>query len=190
MHKDEVDFMRGKKKERCLANMKFIGHLFLRKLLTARIIGSVIQDLAMCHDANTNPPEHVLECICTLLNNIGYTLDGMPAGKESIKQVCGRLSDLKQRKNKKGKSIYAMRIQFMIQDLLDTRQKGWMKKVFKQSAKTKEEIRADAKRDEKSQKIDGSETVCAGQRPAWMDKAASAADDTGPWQDVATKSRR
>jgi len=186
--KEELDFLRAGKKARCLANMKFIGHLFLRKLLTARIIGQVIQDLAMCHDATTHPAEHVLECICTLLNNIGYTLDGMPAGKESIKQVCGRLLDLKQRKNKKGKAIYSMRIQFMIQDLLDTRNKGWVMKTFKQSAKTKDQIREDAKRDEKSQKIDGSETVVAGQRPAWMDKT-SAADD-GPWNEVGTKSRR
>jgi len=169
--------------------MKFIGHLFLRKLLTARIIGQVIQDLAMCHDANTHPAEHVLECICTLLNNIGYTLEGMPAGKESIKQVCGRLLDLKQRKNKKNKAIYPMRIQFMIQDLIDTRNAGWVKKVFKTTAKTKDQIREDAKKDEKTQKNDGSEVVVAGQRPAWMDKAATAADDTGPWQEI-PKTRR
>lgn len=191
MDKDEIDFKRGKKKERCLANMKFIGHLFLRKLLTAKIIGQVIQDLAMCHDAGNNPAEHVLECICTLLNNIGYTLDGMPAGKESIKQMCGRLLDLKQRKTKKsGKAqdVYAKRIQFMIQDLIDTKNAGWVKKSFKAAAKTKEQIREDAKRDEKSQKNDGSEVVVAGQRPAWMEKAA-AVDDTGPWESVA-KTRR
>jgi len=188
--KEELDFMRAKKKERCLANMKFIGQLFLRKLLTARIIGQVIQDLAMCHDASTYPPEHVLECICTLLNNIGYTLDSMPAGEASIKQVCGRLLELKTKKNKKGKSIYAMRIQFMLQDLIDTKNAGWQRKVFKASAKTKEEIKKDSLRDEKAKKDDGSEVVIAGQRPAWMDKAAAAGADQGEWEQIPTKSRR
>lgn len=79
-----------------------------------------------------------MECICELLNSIGHTLDSRPAGKESIKQVCGRLLDLKQRKDKKGKGVYPMRVQFMIQDLLDTKNAGWMKKVFKATAKTKD----------------------------------------------------
>jgi len=195
--KEELDFLRNAKKARCLANMKFIGHLFLRSLLTARIIGQIIQELAMCGDADKLPGEHILECICELLNSIGYTLDSMPAGKEAIKQVSGRLIDLKQRKDKKGKGVYPMRIQFMIQDLVDTKNAGWKKKMFKAAAKTKEEIRQDAVRDERAQKTDGSEVVIAGQRPAWMTADAAggkagpgAKSDDGPaWQDV-TKSRR
>jgi len=66
---------------------------------------------------------------------------------------------------------------------------GWVKKVFKTTAKTKDQIREEAKKDEKTQKNDGSEVVVAGQRPAWMDKAATAADDTGPWQEI-PKTRR
>jgi len=191
--KDEVDFMKNKKKQRCLATMKFIGELFLTKMLTARIIGQVIQDLAGCQDMAVNPPEHVLECICTLLNSIGYTLDNMPAGHESMTQVCGRLLDLKQKKNKKGKEHYTKRVQFMIQDLIDTKNSNWQKKVFKTAAKTKEQIREDAKRDEKSQKTDGSEVVVAGQRPAWMTESKNAADgpaaNDGPWEVKASKKR-
>mmetsp|Transcript_12626 Transcript_12626/g.31870 ORF Transcript_12626/g.31870 Transcript_12626/m.31870 type:complete len:122 (-) Transcript_12626:795-1160(-) len=121
----------------------------------------------------------------------------MPAGKEAIKQVGGRLVDLQQRKDAKGKGVYPMRIRFMIQDLIDTRNAGWMKKSFKAAAKTKEEIRQDAQRDERTQKTDGSEVMIAGQRPAWM--IADARDgnsgpgfktDDGPWQDVPSKSRR
>ena len=37
--------------DRVLANMKFIGQLFLRSLLSAKIIGSVIQDLTNCEQA-------------------------------------------------------------------------------------------------------------------------------------------
>jgi len=194
--KEEVDYMKNKKKQRCIATMKFIGELFLTKMLTARIIGGVIQDLAQCQDVNVNPPEHVLECICTLLNSIGYTLDNMPAGHESMTQVCGRLLDLKQKKTKKGKEHYSKRVQFMIQDLIDTKNSNWQKKVFKQAAKTKEQIREDAKRDEKTQKTDGSEVVVAGQRPAWMTESKGgssggpSADAGGEWDTVTKPSKK
>jgi hypothetical protein len=174
--------------------MKFIGHLYLRKMLMARVMGQVLQDLALCSDANAYPSEHILECICTLLNNIGYTLESMPAGKDSISQVCGRLLELKTRKTKKtNKPIYPMRIQFLIQDLLDTKNAGWVSKTFKLGAKTKEQIREDAKRDEKNQKADGSEVVVAGQRPEWITRGGdgpSAAKDDGPWEDVPKKTKR
>merc|ERR1719464_1765360 len=90
--------------------------------------------------------EHIVECMCELLNNIGYTMDSMPMGKLPLTQVCLRLMDLKQRKDKAGKQVYSKRIQFHIQDLLDTRSKGWQKKTFKAVAKTKEEIKAEQSR--------------------------------------------
>jgi len=194
--KEELDFLLSKKKQRCLANMKFIGHLFLRSLLSARIIGDIMRDLASCDNADAIPSEHVLECICELLNSIGYTLESMPAGNEAVTQVTGRLMDLKSRKNKKGKSLYPMRINFMIQDLLDTKKAGWQKKIFKAAAKTKDEIREDALKDEKASKNDGSQVVIAGQRPAWMDSkdstpgAAAGKEADSSWQDVPVKARR
>jgi len=191
--KEELDVMLTQKKKRILATMKFIGHLFLRQLLSARIIGDIMQDLASCDDANAIPGEHVVECLCELLNSIGYTLESMPVGKDAITQVCGRLMDLKQRKNKKGTSLYPMRINFLIQDLLETKKAGWQKKVFKAAAKTKNEIREDALRDEKANKNDGSQLVVAGQRPAWLTAGKDATPgarpdaDGGSWQDVPSK---
>merc|ERR1712136_79638 len=70
---EELEFIRKQRKNRVLANMKFIGHLFLRQLLTAKIIGSVIEDLSMCSQADVLPAEHVVECLCELLTSIGYT---------------------------------------------------------------------------------------------------------------------
>merc|ERR1712008_473412 len=75
----------------------------------------------------------------------------MPSGKDALLQVCGRLMDLKQRRDKNGKGAYCKRIQFQIQDLQDTRAAGWTRKVFKAAAKTKEEIRNEQHRDIKAQ---------------------------------------
>eukprot|EP00929_Paragymnodinium_shiwhaense_P009177 TRINITY_DN11323_c0_g1_i1.p1 TRINITY_DN11323_c0_g1~~TRINITY_DN11323_c0_g1_i1.p1 ORF type:complete len:651 (-),score=199.28 TRINITY_DN11323_c0_g1_i1:218-2170(-) len=173
--KDELEHRRKKKKDRLLANMKFIGHLFLRQLLSARVIGSVLLELVLCgHDEL--PHEHVVECACELLLCIGYALEAMPTGAASLASVCGRLMDLKGMKDESGKGVYSKRMTFAIQDLLDTRASGWTKKTFKSSAKTKEEIRLDQKRDQVAQargkETNGAEHIVAGQRPQYM-RAAS-----------------
>jgi len=169
---DELQFKQGQQKARFLANMKLIGHLFLRQLLPTRIIACVIQELMMVESADV-PEEHVVECICEVLNAIGYTLEQKPLGKSTITQVCGRMLDLKQRKTNGGKGIYSKRIQFAIQDILDTRKAGWTRKVFKIAAKTKEEIRHEQERQIRAQAagkdVSVAEVVVAGQRPAYLD---------------------
>jgi hypothetical protein len=168
----EEEFVQKKTKERILANMKFIGHLFLRQMLSARVIGSVIKELTLCDDADQVPEEHVIECAVELLMSVGHTLEGMPAGKQAMGQVCGRLLDLKGRKSRSGQSIYCKRIQFAIQDLLDARKAGWARKVFGGVAKTKAEIKMEQERDLNSQAYGGEvlsgQVVISGQRPGYI----------------------
>jgi len=191
---EEIAFLKQQRKGKTLANMKFIGHLFLRQLLTAKIIGSVIKDLVMCDAGDALPGDHVVECLCELLNSIGYTLETMPSGKDALVQVCSRLLDLKQRRDKSGKGVYSKRIQFQIQDLLDTRAAGWTKKVFKAAAKTKEEIRNEQDREIKAQSagkgVDGGSHVIAGARPSYLAAGSSSSLDGGAWQDVPKAGRR
>merc|ERR1711920_1075992 len=89
-------------------------------------------------------------------------------------QVCGRMMDLKTKKNKLGKGLYSKRVQFGIQDVLDARNAGWEMKVFKKSAKTKEEVRLEQERELKAKdagkEISGAEIVVAGARPAYLDE--------------------
>jgi len=169
---DELQFKQGQQKARILANMKLIGHLFLRQLLPTKIIAWVIQELLMVDSADA-PEEHVVECVCEVLNAIGYTLEQKTVGKATIAQVCGRMLDLQQRKTNEGKGFYSKRIQFAIQDLLDTRKAGWTRKVFKIAAKTKEEIRHEQERQIRAQtagkNVSVAEVVVAGQRPAYLD---------------------
>lgn len=173
---EEVEFRRQKTKARVLANMKFIGHLFLRQLLSAKVIGSVIQELVLCDQADVLPQEHVLECACELILSIGFTLDSMPAGSHALAQVGGRLKDLKTRLGNDGKAAYSKRMQFAIQDLLDIRAAGWTRKTFKSAAKTKEEIRLDQHRDLTAQargrEAEHAEQVVVGQRPLYLATAA------------------
>jgi hypothetical protein len=161
-----VQALKKKRKDRVLANMRFIGQLFLRELLSAKIMGSVIQDLSTCDKADLFPEEPMVECICELLTTIGYTLDASPVGKKALSTVCSRLKELK------SKGLYSKRIQFLIQDLLDLRQAGWARKTFKAAATTKHEVKMQQEKDLAASawglpKVDG-ELQIAGARPQYM----------------------
>lgn len=172
---DDAECLKKRKKGRVLANMKFIGQLFLREMLSAKIVGSVVQDLAKCKRVEEAPEEPMVECICELLTNIGYTLEASPAGASCLDAVCGRLVELKSRRAEGPKGFYGRRIQFAIQDLLDVRAAGWAKKTFTVSAKTKEEIRCQQESDIAAQarglQVQGAEIKVAGAKPLWLNSA-------------------
>jgi len=173
---EELEYRRKRTKDRVLANMKLIGHLFLRQLLSAKVIGSIIQELTLCSNADQIPEEHVTECAVELIMAIGYTLESMPVGQAALQQVCGRLQDLKVRKGPDGKGVYCKRIQFAIQGLLDVRKAGWTKKVFSGVAKTKEEIRLEQQKELHAQaaglEVSCAQKVVAGHRPVYLVQAS------------------
>lgn len=115
----------------------------------------------------------MIECVCELLRSIGFTLDGTPHGKVLMSQFSARLQDLKRTPGPDGKIGFSKRIQFQIQDLLDLRNNQWQEKLFKEQAKTKQEIRMDQVKEAKSQQKGGPEvlfgTQIAGMRPAYID---------------------
>jgi len=169
---EELEALRKNRRERMRANMKFIGHLFLRQLLSAKVIGSIICELVLFEEADVLPEEHALDCACELLLAIGYTLETMPAGQVALKLACQLLQDLMNRKLDGGKSAYSKRMQFLIQDVLETRTAGWTKKVFKTAAKTKEEIRMAQERDLQDGNKSAGEHVVTGARPLYLTDAS------------------
>jgi hypothetical protein len=159
---EDLEALCQERRGRMRANMRFVGHLFLRQLLSAKVVGSILRELVLCEFEDLAPQEHALECACELLNSIGFTMESMPFGQVALPVVFGRLRSLKAKKAADGKGVYSKRVQFMIQDLIDTREAGWTRKVFRSSAKTMEEIRASQPQDK------GGETVMVGQRPLYM----------------------
>lgn len=182
MDDQEVEFQRIKRKARMLANMKLVGHLFLRQLLPAKVIGSVVRELLLSDGGETEceiiiPEEHAVECACELLMATGYTLENTPSGKQALTQVCSRLLDLKNARMSGGQSALSKRIQFLVQDLLDCRRLGWTQKVLKSRPKTMIEIRSEQHRDlqnKSSLSSPQAEHVIAGQRPAYLSTAVCA----------------
>jgi len=172
---EELNARKSQSKARLLANMRFIGNLFLRNLLATKVVDMIAQDLLLCNseaqDMNA-PEEHVVECICELVVAIGLTLEAVPLGGASLAQVCRRLLELKQMKTPEGCEVYSKRIQFIILDLLELREVGWAQKVFKGPAKTKEQVRLEQQREFSGlERKSKAQIVMAGQRPACLDEA-------------------
>jgi translation initiation factor 4G len=118
------------------AYMKFVGHLFIRRLISPGIVGKILHQL-LAPDAASAA---CVECACTLLHAIGHTLDAAPRGKEQINLVFLRLRDLKASGGPPHQPWSSKLPQFKIQDLLDLRANGWKMKKFAESAKTKKNL--------------------------------------------------
>ncbi|CAK0834317.1 unnamed protein product [Prorocentrum cordatum] len=173
---DDLRLEIGKKKAKVLANMKFIGNLFLRQLLAVKVIGQVVHDLIGIKE--TPIEEHMIECVCELLKAIGYSLDNTPHGKMLVTQFSHRLMDLKKEMDPTtGRSLFSKRIQFQIQDLIDLRGRNWQQKLFKEQAKTKDEVRKDAAKEAYKTAKSGPEamfaTQVAGMRPSYIEELKS-----------------
>jgi len=172
MEAEDVDEWKKRIKSRALNNMKFIGHLYLRSLLAAKVISGVVHDLLTSDESI--PEEHKVECAVELLQNVGYTLESTPQGEALMAKFSARLMDLKRATGPNGRSALSKRVQFGIQDLLDLREKGWEKKMLKEVAKKKDDIRADQSAAEKG-KIGAFQTQTMGVRPP-ASQAPSGAD--------------
>jgi len=124
-------------RKRYLNLMRFIGALFLRQLLSIKIIQKVIMDLILPQDsADALPDSFCLECSLVLLMSLGYTLDQTALGQTFLNStVCPRLKDLRSR------DVYEPRLRFLIEESLDCRQKNWNKKEFKEQAKKLADVR-------------------------------------------------
>lgn len=159
------DELADKRKARSLATMRFIGHLFLRDLVTAKVLDQILWELVQPRphgDGDQLPEERMVECACELLTAVGCTLENTPAGRQLLHRTLVRLADLKKPRDNDG-SGFPKRIQFRIDDLLDLQRNGWKLKIFHERARTLDDIRKDAI------KI-GPEflTTLAGTQPAYM----------------------
>lgn len=174
---EALELLRKARRDRVRANVRLIGHLYLRRLLAAKVVGRLASELTSCGREDTVPAEIAVECACELLLSVGHTLESTLPGAAVVQLVCERLDRLKEKKeDSEGKrGVYSRRVQFTIQDLLETRAAGWSKRSFKSSAKTKEDIRLQQEREllvarmpHGGGETPGAEHLVAGLRPAYL----------------------
>lgn len=117
------------RKKRCLGHMKLLGSLYLRTLLSHKVIVVVCNDLL-----RGEPREHFIECVCVLVRSLGFSYES-EKGPEFLDTLFTKINDL----IATGK--YSKRLSFMIKDLKELRDDNWQQKIFKDgSAKTLKEV--------------------------------------------------
>merc|ERR1719247_1838538 len=163
LNPDELEVIVKKQKDRVLGNMKFIGQLYLRKLLSHKVVREVVVRLVFKSEP---PEEHYIECFCMLVRNIGATLESSDQGKSYMQQFANRMKDLA------ASNDYSKRIKFAIQDVLELRTNNWQERVLKEQMKTKDQIRKDAVREARAQQGGAQNPYAsmqiAGQRPQYI----------------------
>jgi len=169
-----------RRKERLLANMRFIGHLFLRNLVSTRILQQVVEDLLGVRENGGLPEDYMVECTCELLTAIGYTLESTESGAKLVQLAAMRLTELKSAKLGH-QAAFSKRIRFRIDDLLDLRRSDWQRKLFREQARTLDDVRRDAVKEwAYGASGCGFSTTKAGSQPLYM-AAEPAPEPAAEW---------
>ncbi|XP_043285612.1 eukaryotic translation initiation factor 4 gamma 3-like isoform X4 [Venturia canescens] len=124
---------------RSVGNIRFIGELFKKEMLTIKIMHFCINHLL------SSPDEENLECLCKLLTTIGKALAerhiavGNP---EALDPYFTKLSNFVGKKGIQRK--ISSRIRFMIQDVMDLKTNNWIPRRDEAKPKTMDQIEKEA----------------------------------------------
>eukprot|EP00906_Rhabdomonas_costata_P001578 RCo002597 len=136
--------LEGRMKKRQLGNIKFIGELFKRKMLTEKIMHDVIKRLLLggggrpVPGAEHQPPEHAptdeeIEVLCTLLATVGQQLDRAPAAAY-MNLYFEKLQSLLDGNTR------SARIRFILQSVIELRQNQWVPRRQEEKVQTLAEL--------------------------------------------------
>eukprot|EP01018_Ginkgo_biloba_P007512 Gb_05240 [translate_table: standard] len=141
LSEEEREQRKAKARRRMLGNIRFIGELYKKSMLTERIMHECIKKLLGEFD---NPDEEDLEALCKLMSTIGHMIDHSKA-KEHIDAYFGRMTMLSS--NQKLSS----RLRFMLKDVIDLRKNGWQQRRKVEGPKKIEEVHRDAVQERQAQ---------------------------------------
>lgn len=134
MTAEEREEKRLKARRRMLGNIRFIGELYKKSMLTERIMHGCIKKLLGEYQ---NPDEEDVEALCKLMSTIGRIIDH-PKAKEHIDAYFTRVEALSN--NMKLSS----RLRFMLKDCIELRRNDWQERRKVDGPKKIDEVHRDA----------------------------------------------
>ncbi|KEH17961.1 eukaryotic translation initiation factor 4G-like protein [Medicago truncatula] len=138
---EEREQRRTKARRRMLGNIRLIGELYKKKMLTERIMHECIKKLlGQCQD----PDEEDVEALCKLMSTIGEMIDH-PKAKEHMDVYFERLKILSNNMN------LSSRVRFMLKDVIDLRRNRWQVRRKVDGPKKIEEVHRDAVQERQAQ---------------------------------------
>ncbi|KAL7615598.1 hypothetical protein Lser_V15G03124 [Lactuca serriola] len=142
---EEREEKRVKARRRMLGNIRLIGELYKKKMLTERIMHECIKKLlGQYQSQNQNPDEEDIESLCKLMSTIGVMIDH-PRAKEHIDVYFDTM--LRLSNNMKLSS----RVRFMLKDVIDLRKNKWQQRRKIEGPKKIDEVHRDAAQERHAQ---------------------------------------
>ncbi|XP_073001015.1 eukaryotic translation initiation factor 4G-like isoform X1 [Typha latifolia] len=139
--KEEREEKRILARRRMLGNIRLIGELYKKKMLTEKIMHECIKKLLGPHQ---NPDEEDIEALCKLMSTIGEIIDH-PKAKEHMDAYFDMM--LRLSTNQKLSS----RVRFMLKDAIDLRKNKWQQRRKVEGPKKIEEVHRDAAQERQAQ---------------------------------------
>lgn len=138
---EEREEKRIKARRRMLGNIRLIGELYKKRMLTERIMHECIKKLLGEYE---NPDEEDVEALCKLMSTIGEMIDH-PKAKEHMDAYFEMMYKLSN--NMKLSS----RVRFMLKDSIDLRKNKWQQRRKVEGPKKIEEVHRDAAQERQAQ---------------------------------------
>ncbi|RNF17497.1 putative eukaryotic translation initiation factor 4 gamma [Trypanosoma conorhini] len=122
---EEMELRRTTFMRRKRANMKFIGELFMHKVLSQNTMMNIIQTIMQEAEKGGHPTSEDIEFLTELFLTIGESLDAVPELRLRVNRYFELLEALKELKD-----VYPPRIRFKMLDLIELRSKfAWERRT-------------------------------------------------------------
>ncbi|KAL3028070.1 hypothetical protein AAZX31_03G093400 [Glycine max] len=138
---EEREERRVKARRRMLGNIRLIGELYKKKMLTERIMHECIKKLLGQYQ---DPDEEDIEALCKLMSTIGEMIDH-PKAKVHMDAYFERMKLLSNNMN------LSSRVRFMLKDSIDLRKNKWQQRRKVEGPKKIEEVHRDAAQERQAQ---------------------------------------
>lgn len=138
---EEREEKRIQARRRMLGNIRLIGELYKKKMLTERIMHECIKKLLGQYQT---PDEEDVEALCKLMSTIGEMIDH-PKAKEHMDAYFDMMTKFSN--NMKLSS----RVRFMLKDAIDLRKNKWQQRRKVEGPKKIEEVHRDAAQERQAQ---------------------------------------
>ncbi|XP_042506070.1 eukaryotic translation initiation factor 4G-like isoform X2 [Macadamia integrifolia] len=144
MSEEEREEKKVQARRRMLGNIRLIGELYKKKMLTERIMHECIKKLLGQDSQYQNPDEEDIEALCKLMSTIGEIIDHSKAKVhlDAYFEMMMKLSN-----NMKLSS----RVRFMLKDAIDLRKNKWQQRRKVEGPKKIEEVHRDAAQERQAQ---------------------------------------
>jgi len=139
--KEEREEKRIRARRRMLGNIRLIGELYKKRMLTERIMHECIKKLFGNYD---DPDEENIEALCKLMSTIGEMIDHVKA-----KEHMDVYFDIMQKMSTSQK--LSSRVRFMLRDSIDLRKNKWQQRRKVEGPKKIEEVHRDAAQERHAQ---------------------------------------